>query len=110
MRSVILLIIIVPLFLSANNQYDFYFETYAFRFDFMLGGNANEVKVYPRQMKQEPFWAGSKANLIDTFNYGLYRFIITDYASGKLIFTRGFNTLFQEWQTTAEAKNIDRMF
>ena len=62
------------------------------------------------QMKQEPYWAGSQKNLIDPFNYGTYRFQVFDLNSDSLIFSKGFSTLFQEWQTTAEAKKINKTF
>ena len=61
-------------------------------------------------MKQEPFWGGSRKNLIDTFGYGEFEVRVKDIENGKLIYSRGFSTLFQEWQTTAEAKNLSRAF
>ena len=61
-------------------------------------------------MKQEPHWAGSLKNLKDVFNYGTYRFKVYDAATDKLLFSKGFCTLFQEWQTTAEAKKINKTF
>jgi hypothetical protein len=58
----------------------------------------------------EPYWAGPKTRLTDSFHYGSYRFRIFDLQSDSLIFSKGFSTLFQEWQTTAEAKQTDRTF
>src|SRR5690554_1033195 len=98
------------LFLSGKTLNDTYFYPHSFRFDFLLGGNASEVKVYPQQMKQEPFWGGSRSQFIDPHNYGTYRYKIIDSESNEVIYSRGFSTLFQEWQTTAEAKVTDRMF
>jgi hypothetical protein len=80
------------------------------RFDFLLGGNHSEERVYPEQIKKETFWAGSKKNLTDPFNYGNYRFCVFDEKSDSLIFSKGFSTLFEEWQTTEEAKNIEKTF
>jgi hypothetical protein len=80
------------------------------RFDFLLGGNSKEERVYPEQIKKEPHWAGSKKNLVDPFNYGNYRFSIFDIKSDSLLFSKGFSTLFEEWQSTAEAKEIDKTF
>ncbi len=108
--KILLFIIIVPLIVPAQVNYKKYFREKSFRFDFLLGGNNKEVTVYPQQMKQEPYWAGSKTNLIDPFNYGSYRFRIFDIKSDSLIFSKGFSTLFQEWQTTAEAKNTEKTF
>ena len=61
-------------------------------------------------MKEEPFWAGSDTNLIDPFNYGNFRYEVFDDATNILIYSRGFCSLYQEWQTTAEAKQSPEAF
>jgi hypothetical protein len=62
------------------------------------------------EMKEEPFYGGSLTNLVDPFHYGNLRYEIYDLESGNLIYSRGYGSLFQEWQTTAEAKKIKRSF
>jgi hypothetical protein len=110
MKKIILLWLLLPVLSTAQPLYNQYFHTTKFRFDFLLGGNATEATVFPQQMKQEPFWAGPLVNLIDTFNYGSYRLRVLDAESQKLLYSRGFSTLFQEWQTTSEAKRMNRSF
>jgi hypothetical protein len=105
-----LILLILPFLTFAQVEYNTYFKNKSLRFDFLLGGNSKEVVVYPEQMKQETYWAGSKTNLIDPFNYGSYRFRVFDLKSDSLIFSKGFSTLFQEWQTTAEAKTSNKTF
>ncbi len=102
--------LMVPIISFGQPDFNEYFLKKSFRFDFTLGGNADEVKVYPGEMKQEPFWAGSTTGLIDGFNYGAFRFRVFDVESETLIYSKGFSTLFQEWQTTPEAKKIDKIF
>ena len=108
--NLILLILFSPFLSTGQVEFDEFFTENALRFDFLLGGNAQNVNVYPQQMKQEPHWAGSKINLTDTFNFGTYRFRVFDVKTGKLLYSKGFSTLFQEWQTTAEAKEKGRTF
>jgi hypothetical protein len=48
-------------------------------------------------------WAGSTRNLIDGFNNGRYFVKIFDAESGRLIFSKGFNSYFGEYQTTTQA-------
>jgi hypothetical protein len=108
--KILIIILILPTFSFSQVDFNKYFNTESLRFDFLLGGNNNEVKVYPEQIKQEPYWAGSKTNLLDPFNYGTYRFRIFDLQSDSLLFSKGSSTLFQEWQTTAEAKTMDKTF
>lgn len=87
-----------------------FFTDKSLRFDFMLAGNSEKTEVFPVGMKEEPFWGGSLVNLIDKFNYGNFKYEVFDVATGKLIYSKGFCTLYQEWQTTAEAKKINRSF
>jgi hypothetical protein len=106
----VFILLTLPFFTLSQVNYNSYFKNKSLRFDFLLGGNNKEVVVYPQEMKQEPFWAGSKTNLIDPFNYGSYRFRVFDLKSDSLIFSKGFSTLFQEWQTTAEAKTTNKTY
>jgi hypothetical protein len=104
----------VLLFISvtalAQNSFDKYFTDKVLRFDFMLAGNSQNTIVYPVGMKEEPHWAGSVNTLIDPFNYGNFKYEIFDAIDNTLIYSRGFCTLFQEWQTTSEAKTTERSF
>jgi hypothetical protein len=76
----------------------------------MLAGNSESTKVYPVSVISEPFWGGSLKNLTDPFNYGNFRYEVFDAATGTLLYSKGFCTLYQEWQTTAEAKRIEKSF
>lgn len=105
-----LILIILPTITFSQLNFNKYFTNKSLRFDFLLGGNSKEVIVYPQEIKQEPYWAGSQSNLIDNLNYGTYRFRVFDLKSDSLIFAKGFSTLFQEWQTTAEAKKINKTY
>jgi hypothetical protein len=109
-RKFLFILFLFPLVTFGQENFSKYFQKKSLRFDFLLGGNSKEVRVYPQQMKQEPHWAGSLKNLTDIFNYGTYRFQVYDAETEKLLYSRGFSTLFQEWQTTAEAKIADRTF
>jgi hypothetical protein len=100
----------VSTLLWAQPDFDTYFKDHSLRYDFLLGGNSEQAQVYPAGMKQESFWAGNHKHLIDELNYGSYRYRIFDVKSNQLIFSKGFSTLFQEWQTTAEAKKLSKTF
>jgi hypothetical protein len=95
---------------SAQIDFEKYFTEKALRFDFMLAGNSQKTIAYPVCMKEETWFPGSPDNLIDPFNYGNFKYEVFDVAENKLIYSRGFCTLFQEWQTTTEAKSIERSF
>src|SRR5512137_2919307 len=109
-RFVCSALILCTLSLSGQISFEKYFTGKVLRFDFMLAGNSQNTIVYPAGMKEEPFFAGSLHNLIDPFNYGNFKYEVFDAADSVLIYSRGFCTLFQEWQTTAEAKTMERSF
>lgn len=111
MKLKILLILLSTPFLACSQvDYNKFFTGSSLRFDFFLGGNNSKTEIYEAQTKKEQFWAGSKNGLISPFSYGSYRFQVYDVKSDILIFSKGFSTLFQEWQTTTEAKEIDKTF
>ena len=76
---------------------------------FHTGDNENDYYLID-ELIEEPFWGGSKVNLIDQFPYGKYRFEVYDEESNKLIYSRGYSTLFNEWQTTEEAQQTVKTF
>lgn len=106
----ILILIWLPFIAHAQESFEKYFTEKVLRFDFMLAGNSCKTSVYPVGMKEEPYFGGSKTKLTDPFNFGNFRYELYDITESKLIYSRGFCTLYQEWQTTAEAKVTDRSF
>ncbi|MBN2173517.1 MAG: peptidase M64 [Bacteroidales bacterium] len=101
-----LIIITVETFASFED----YFYNKTLRIDYIHAGSANHESYFLDEVKTEPYWGGSRVNLLDTFHYGQYFFKVFDSQSDSLLYSRGFSTLFGEWQTTDEAKNIERSF
>lgn len=95
---------------TAQTDFDRYFSDKVLRIDFMFAGNSEKTLVYPVGMKEEQYFGGSKTQLTDPFNYGNFKYELFDAETGILIYSRGFCSLFQEWQTTAEAKTIERSY
>ncbi len=91
-------------------QFTEFFENKTLRLDYFHGGNSQNEYFAFDAWKEEPFWAGSTKALLDTFGFGQYYFELKDKESGKLIYSRGYTTLFSEWQTTDEALSTDRVF
>lgn len=111
MKKIFLLLFIV-LTIQASGQADFHewFLEKSLRVDYYLAGNHEDTKVYPAGMKEEPYWPGTLTKLVDPFGYGNLKYELFDPQSGTLLFSRGYGTLFQEWQTTAEAKITEKAF
>ena len=108
--SILTLLLLVSKLSFASVDFDTYFEHKTLRVDYLLGGNAKEQSIFLQNLKKEPYWGGTTVNMIDTFDYGNFRFKLFDKASGSLIYSRGFGSLFQEWQATAEAKTLNRSY
>jgi len=96
--------------LSLSASFTDYFIERTMRIDFIHAGNENKEHYYIESIRQEPFWGGSQKNLIDTFKYGHYYFEVYDKSTNILIYSRGYSSLFGEWQTTNKAKNTQKSF
>lgn len=98
----------VSIMLSAQ-EFDTYFEEGALRIDFLLIGTHNQTSVSIVKLKKESYFGGSKTNLIYP-EYGTFRAKIKDAKSNRIVFAKGFSPIFDEWQTTVEAKEKIRAF
>ena len=113
MKKLIFIPIFIFTFLSlsfSQVNFDDYFIKKTLRLDYVQAGDATGSKIYFEQVKVEPFWGGTVKNLVDKFNFGEFRLTVYDSATQKLIYSRGYSTLFQEWQTSDEAKTLPRSF
>lgn len=91
-------------------DYDKYFTGQTLRFDFQHAGNSTEENYFFNGLKREGEWAGSKKSLINPFGYGEQQFRIIDTKENKVIYQNNYCTLFNEWQTTAEAQETSRSY
>jgi hypothetical protein len=74
------------------------------RLDYNHVGNSTEEHFAFDQMVNDGEWAGSKKNLIDQLKLGKYFFEIKDSKTNTIIYSRGFSSIYGEWETTPEAK------
>jgi hypothetical protein len=84
-------------------RFDDYFVDKTMRIDYFHLGDARQEWVTIDRIFQQGIWAGSRRNLIDNFNNGRYAIKIYDSSSGKLIFSKGFDSYFGEYRTTTQA-------
>lgn len=108
----ILIILLFPVLINAQTvNFNEYFEDQTMRIDyFHIGDSVTEIITIDFIYKYG-IWAGSTKNLIDNFNNGAYYHKIYDLNSGRLIYSKGFDSYFKEYQTTGEAVNgIQRSF
>lgn len=94
---------------QAQQQTNVFSFDNSLRIDFYISGDANSEKIILSQLKKEPYWGGSKKNLIHP-DYGEFRLQVFDTQTQKVIFSKGFNSLFNEWQHIEQAKSETRLF
>ncbi|MGA7078036.1 MAG: IgA Peptidase M64 [Terriglobales bacterium] len=81
------------------------------RVDYYHTGNSHEQWFSLDRVVLEPLeWPGNLNKSIDESELGNYLFEVRAQASGKLLYSRGFNSVFGEWRTTDEALHANRTF
>ena len=95
---------------TAEAQFNKYFENKTLRLDYYHCGNAQSEQFFFDELIEEPFWGGTKTNMVDTKGYGNHFMEVRTADTNKLIYSYGYCTLFGEWQTTPEAKTTDSCY
>ncbi|MYN42982.1 peptidase M64 [Duganella sp. FT109W] len=81
------------------------------RVDYLHSGNALDEHYALERVVVEPLpWPGNLRQTIDTTNRGNNMVEVVDAKTGKLLYSRGFSTVFAEWRSTEEAARINRGF
>jgi hypothetical protein len=81
------------------------------RVDYYHTGNAHEEWFSLDRVVLEPLeWPGNPHKAIDESQLGDYLFEVREQSSGKLLYSRGFNSVFGEWKTTEKARHGNRTF
>ncbi|HEV8609858.1 MAG TPA: IgA Peptidase M64 [Thermoanaerobaculia bacterium] len=79
------------------------------RLDYYHTGTATEERFSLDRVVLEPLpWAGGKP--IDDTNLGKYFFEVIDRKTNLPIYSRGFASIYGEWEGTGEAKTMSRTF
>lgn len=83
--------------------FDSRFTGRTLRFDYFHGGTAKEEHVSLGGLRLEGDWPGSRVHLLDGSNLGKYLFEVIDPATNQAVWSRGFSSIYGEWETTGEA-------
>ena len=86
-------------------------QPHTMRLDVVHTGTANEESFALERVVLEPLpWPGNPRRPLDDLRLGPYFFEVEDVASGAVLYSRGFASIFGEWQTTEEALSVRRAF
>jgi hypothetical protein len=81
------------------------------RLDYYHTGDAKQEMFSVDRVVIEPLtWPGDPSKAIDNTNLGKYFFEVRDQKSGHALYSRGFASIYGEWETTDEAKSMLRTF
>ena len=100
------MMLLTSLMLAATCAPDFdaTFTGRALRFDFHHVGTAGEEHVAPDAWRLEGEWPGSRTQLLDETNLGKYLVVLVDPRTNRALYSRGFASIYGEWETTGEAR------
>lgn len=104
-RLLLIAVLSIISFQASHAQFGKYFRNQTLRFDYVHSGNFGEEYITADEFIREGKWAGPRINLADPFDYGSYQLRVYDKASGTLVYSRGYSSLFIEYQATDEAKS-----
>lgn len=103
----------IPLFLYGQERLIFnqYFEDQTLRIDYYHTGDARNEEICIDKLYKQGKWAGNPENCIQPFELGIYKVKVYDIATNRLIFTKGYSSIFAEYQTIEPAlKGIKRTY
>jgi hypothetical protein len=81
------------------------------RVDYYHTGNTSQELFSLDRIVVEPLpWPGNPRKTIDETNLGKYLFEVRDRNTNRILFSRGFASVYGEWETTDEAKSMNRTF
>ncbi|MFN2516479.1 MAG: peptidase M64 N-terminal domain-containing protein, partial [Pyrinomonadaceae bacterium] len=81
------------------------------RLDYYHTGNATQELFSLDRVVIEPLpWPGDMSKTIDNTNLGKYFFEVRDQKTKRVLYSRGFASIYGEWETIDEAKVMMRTF
>ncbi len=81
------------------------------RVDYYHSGDATQEHFSLDRIVLEPgAWPGNPARPVDDTNLGKYLFEVLDRQTNRVLYSRGFASVFGEWATTGEAREMWRTF
>jgi hypothetical protein len=80
------------------------------RLDYVHSGAAAEEQFAFDGVALEGEWPGPDDRRIDDTNLGKYLFEVVDRATNRVLYSRGFASIYGEWETTGEARTLRRAF
>ena len=95
---------------QAPPDFDTFFRDKTMRVDYVHSGGLGLEIIGLDQVVSDGRWAGSRTRLVDGLNLGKYLFEVIDRRTNRVLYSRGFASIYGEWETTAESREAYRSF
>ena len=95
---------------QALPDFDTFFRDKTMRVDYVHSGGLGREIIGLDQVVSDGPWAGSRTRLVDGLNLGKYLFDVIDRRTNRVVYSRGFASIYGEWETTAESREVYRSF
>lgn len=102
-RPILVLVMLVPLMAAPPIPR-------TLRVDYDHVGDATSESYALDEIVLEGEWPGRLDRTVDDTNLGKYLFEVHDRGTNRLLYSRGFASVFGEWETTGEARRVRRSF
>ncbi len=103
----------IPITKSINKgdvDYNQWFQDKTMRLDYYHTGSAKDELFAVDRALSDGTWSGSRKILIDKLELGPYFFEVIDKETQTVLYSRGFASIFGEWQSTPEADKVKGTF
>jgi hypothetical protein len=104
---------LITFILQAQTEFpfDLFFNNQTLRVDYHHIGNARTEEITLDKLYLEGIWAGYPGNNLLSAELGMYKVKVEDIVTNRLIYTKGFNSIFSEYATIdAAIKGVKKTF
>ena len=96
--------------MTSEGEFDEYFLDKTMRMDYFHSGGLKTGMLGLDRVVSDGSWAGSSTRLVDDLNLGKYLFEVIDRQTNRVIYSRGFGSIYGEWEKTLESREVYRTF
>ena len=95
---------------QARAGFDAFFTDRTMRLDLWHTGGPKGEVVAADKAVDDGAWPGSRTNLVDGLNLGSMQFEVRDPETSRVLFSRGYASIYMEWESTGENRTSARTF
>ena len=103
----------LPLLNHAQDKdlFEQYFTDQTLRIDYYHSGDAKTEEITLDRIYRQGVWAGNPSNCVQPFELGTYKVSVYDISTNRLTYSKGYSSIFAEYQTIDPAiKGIRRTY